>query len=174
MSIPQHSIPAKLIVGLFMKDKTIIGQIVEAFIKEFGKIDIVSPWFDFNHTNYYDSEMGTPLFRRIFSFQTLIKQTSLPDIKTFTTTIEKLYENQNKRQVNIDPGYLLKERFVLATYKNYTHRIYIGKKTFADLTMIYQKGSFQSLPWTYPDYAEKNIKSFIELVREKYLIDLKN
>ncbi|MCK7503940.1 MAG: DUF4416 family protein [Desulfobacterales bacterium] len=28
--------------------------------------------------------------------------------------------------VNIDPGYLLLERFVLATGKNYSHRIYIG------------------------------------------------
>ncbi len=41
--------------------------------------------------------------------------------------------------------HLLLERFVLATGKNYTHRIYIGKGIYADLTLIFQNGSFSGL-----------------------------
>ena len=75
--------------------------------------------------------------------------------------------------VNIDPGYLLHERFVLATGKNYSHRIYIGKGIYADLTLMYTKGKFEPLPWTYPDYASENIIDFLEKVRKKYGVDIK-
>jgi hypothetical protein len=75
--------------------------------------------------------------------------------------------------VNIDPGYLLPERLVLATGKNFTHRIYIGQGIYADLTLIFQKGAFRTLPWTYPDYADRCLIDFLTLVRNKYMLDLK-
>jgi hypothetical protein len=68
---------------------------------------------------------------------------------------------------------MLHERFVLATGKNYSHRIYIGKGIYADLTLIYTKGAFQKLPWTYPDYTDKNMLAYLEHVRNKYIADLK-
>ncbi|MBU1181627.1 MAG: DUF4416 family protein, partial [Proteobacteria bacterium] len=72
-----------------------------------------------------------------------------------------------------DPGYMLCERFVLATGKNYTHRIYIGDGIYADLTLIYQKSGFKKLPWTYPDYYNEKMVSYLKAVREKYMVDLK-
>ena len=39
---------------------------------------------------------------------------------------------------------MLLERFVLATGKNFAHRIYIGKEIYADLTLIFRKGRFES------------------------------
>jgi hypothetical protein len=86
----------------------------------------------------------------------------------------RYYSREEKRSVNIDPGYMLQERFVLATGKNFAHRIYIGKKIYADLTLIYKKGDFEKLPWTYPDYSDKNMLSFLRQVRKKYVADLKN
>jgi hypothetical protein len=74
--------------------------------------------------------------------------------------------------VNIDPGYLLHERFVLASGKNFSHRIYICRGIYADMTLNYQKGNFQKLPWTYPDYADGPILSFLRQVRLKYGQDL--
>ena len=38
---------------------------------------------------------------------------------------------------------------VLATGKNYTHRIYLSKGIYADLTLVFHQGSFQTLAWTY-------------------------
>jgi len=174
MSLPKAPKPAKLVIGLFMKEKHLIEKITAELIKALGSIDMVSPWFLFDYTDYYESEMNAPLFRRMLTFRELIKQSSLADIKNLTNRIESNYSREEKRLVNIDPGYMLKERFVLATGKNFAHRIYIGKKIYADLTLIYTKGEFKKLPWTYPDYSDKNMLSFLMQVRKKYVADLKN
>ena len=173
MSQPQAPEPAKLVISLFLKEKGIVAAVVEELSREFGPVDMISSWFPFDYTEYYETEMGSPLFRRIFAFKNLIKQSSLAEIKLATNNIEHKYSKNGKRIFNLDPGYMIKSRFVLATGKNYSHRIYIGKKIYADLTLIYTKGSFQTLPWTYPDYADKKMLSHLEIVRNKYLTDLK-
>lgn len=174
MSLPKAPKPAKLVIGLFMKEKRLVEKITAELIEALGSIDMVSPWFPFDYTDYYEPEMNAPLFRRMLTFKELIKQSSLADIKNLTNEIESNYSMEEKRLVNIDPGYMLKERFVLATGKNFAHRIYIGKKIYADLTLIYTKGDFKKLPWTYPDYTDKNMLSFLIQVRNKYVADLKN
>jgi len=174
MSEPQDPKPAKLLIGIFLKSKGLAEEIVTELSSQLGPLDIVSPWFSFDFTKYYEKEMGTPLFRRMFAFKNLIRQDRLAGIKLWTNSIEKHYLNGKERKVNIDPGYMLLERFVLATGKNFTHRIYIGKQIYADLTLIYQKGAFRKLPWTYPDYSAKDMIAFLELVRKKYYEDLKH
>lgn len=172
MSLPQTPKPAKLIISLLLNEKKLLDSVAEELTEHFGLIDMISPWFPFHYTTYYKSEMGEPLFRRMVVFKELIEQDALSKIKTITNEIELNYSKNRRRSVNIDPGYILLERFVLATGKNFTHRIYIGKNMYADLTLIYQKGGFQTLPWTYPDYADKNMRSYLELVRNKYITDL--
>ena len=173
MSRPAPPKPAKLVIGMFMKQRRLITATVDALHAEFGPIDMVSPWLVFDHTDYYQPEMGAPLVRRISVFKQLIEQEDLADIKLRTNRIEDRFRRDGRRQVNIDPGYLLAERFVLATGKNYSHRIFIGKGIYADLTLIYRKGSFRPLPWTYPDYGEDPLCSYLKMVRRKYLDDLK-
>ena len=90
------------------------------------------------------------------------------EIKRTTNKIENGYLQDGKRQVNIDPGYISLERLVLATGKNYTHRIYLSKGIFADLTLIFHKGSFSPLQWTYEDYASPEIIAFFNDVRDRY------
>jgi hypothetical protein len=68
---------------------------------------------------------------------------------------------------------MLLERFVLATGKNYSHRIYIGKGIYADLTLIFESSAFRKLPWTYPDYSDKVMLDYLQQVRRKYALDLK-
>jgi Domain of unknown function (DUF4416) len=173
MSRPQPPRPAKLVIGFFLKEKRFGGTVIKALVEKFGPVDMVSSWFPFDFTAYYDNETGTPLFRRLFGFKQLIQQQDLAQIKLTTNSTEHQYSSGGKRSVNIDPGYLLHERFVLATGKNYSHRIYIGKGIYADLTLIYTHGRFEPLPWTYPDYASKNIIDFLEKVRKKYGVDVK-
>jgi hypothetical protein len=165
--------PAKLVIGFFLQNKDLAVPVIEDLIQRMGDVDIISSWFPFDQTSYYQEEMGSPLFRRILAFQTLIKQSVLPDVKHITNAIEQKYMQDSRRLVNIDPGYLLFERFVLATGKNFSHRIYIGRKIYADLTLVYRKGKFRSLPWTYPDYAGSAIQTFLLKVRDKYASDLK-
>jgi len=170
MSEPQPPKPACLVVGMFMKEQSFFSTITSQLISSFGPLEMVSRWFNFDYTSYYQKEMGTPLFRRMLSFKQLIDPGELPDIKLKTNNIEKKFELENNRQINIDPGYIVPERFVLATGKNFTHRIYLNKGIYADLTLMYQKGEFQDLPWTYPDYAAQNVKSFLTNVRKHYLV----
>jgi hypothetical protein len=174
MSHPQPPKPAKLVIGLFAKQKELMTAVAADLMESFGPVDLISSLFPFDFTTYYEKEMGSDLLRRIFVFKSLIEQDELADIKLKTNEIETKFSADGKRQVNIDPGFLLMERLVLATGKNFAHRIYIGKCIYADLTLTYQKNAYQPLPWTYPDYAHDTILNFLILVRNKYMRDLED
>jgi len=156
-----------------MKDKTLIKPLTAALCASFGPLDLVSVWMPFDYTTYYEPEMGAPLVRRMLAFKKLIQQSELPAIKLTTNRLEATYSQRGKRRVNIDPGYLLFERLVLASGKNFSHRIYIGQGIYADLTLIYRRGAFEKLPWTYPDYADQPMQTVLQQVRSKYALDLK-
>jgi hypothetical protein len=173
MSTPQAPKPAKLIIGLIMQDRALIEQLTAALCASYGSLDMVSAWMPFNYTTYYEREMGANLVRRMLVFKDLIEQEDLPAIKLTTNRLEDRYAKEGRRRVNIDPGYLLLERLVLASGKNFSHRIYLENGIYADLTLVYQHGGFQKLPWTYPDYADQPMLAFLQQVRRKYALDLK-
>lgn len=173
MSQPQPAKPAKLVIGLLLNDRELFPPVCQDLEAAFGATDLISPWMDFNYTDYYAAEMGGPLQRRMLVFKELIAQMDLARIKLRTNQIERKYADEGRRCVNIDPGYLLYERFVLATGKNYSHRIYIGDGIYADLTLVYRQGAYQSLPWTYPDYAGAAMGEFLMQVRQAYSANIK-
>ncbi len=174
MSVLKPPSPAKPVVGIFLKDRALLPPVARELSGALGPIDMASPWFPFGFTAYYEKEMGAPLFRRLLVFKRLIAQDALGEIKHTAVAIEQSYLHENKRRVNIDPGYLLLERFVLATGKNFAHRIYIGHNVYADLTLTFSAGAYQTLPWTYPDYASNAMREFLLQVRRKYSMDLKH
>ncbi|OGR09970.1 MAG: GTP-binding protein [Desulfobacterales bacterium RIFOXYA12_FULL_46_15] len=174
MSTPKHPDPAKLVIGCIMNDKTLVDGLFPFLEEQFGPVDMISRWMEFAYTDYYYKEMGSPLFRKVFVFKPLIAQEELARIKERTNEIEERFAISGKRNINIDPGYLVSSRFILATGKEYSHRIYIGRKVYADLTLMYsKKQGFKTLPWTYPDYASQSMIAFLSKVRDKYLLDLK-
>lgn len=173
MSRPQQPAPAKLVTGMFMRRKELFGPVAAEMAASYGDVDLVSPWMPFDYTRYYEKEMGGPLLRRMIVFRRLIQQDELAAVKVKTNALEEQFQDQDKRQINIDPGYLLLERFVLASGKNFSHRIYVGQGIYADLTLIYRHGAFQTLPWTYPDYADTPMTNFLSQVRAKYALDLR-
>lgn len=173
MSVLRTPEPVKLIVGIFLKEKTRSIPVANGLMGRFGPADVISPWFRFDQTTYYNDEMGSPLFRRMFSFNRLIDRSAMSEIKHQTMDLEQYHARNSRRRVNIDPGYISREHVALATGKNFSHRIYVGKGVFMDLTLTYSKGSFQDLPWTYPDYSQKPMKGYLMNVRRKYVYDLK-
>jgi hypothetical protein len=172
MSHPNPPQPAKLVIGVFTNDKKLLAPVLERLTNQFGDIDLISPWIAFDYTRYYEPEMGRDLMRRMMAFKTLIDQEALSQVKLATNIIEAELATNTRRNINIDPGYMLRERFVLATGKNFSHRIHIGSGIYADLTLLFQKGGFQSLPWTYPDYKAPQMQSFLIQVRNKYIKDI--
>ncbi|SMC44555.1 protein of unknown function [Desulfocicer vacuolatum DSM 3385] len=173
MSIPKKPDAAKLVISVFMNDKELFDELLPVLEKAFGPTENISGWFDFDYTDYYEGEMGTPLFRRMLSFGSLIAQDDLARIKETTNAMEKTWAVNGRRNLNLDPGYLLLSRFVLATGKDFSHRIYIGRGIYAEVTLMFKKGKFHSLAWTYPDYASTEMTDFLMDVRRQYVTDLK-
>jgi hypothetical protein len=168
MSTPSESEKVKLITSLFSPQKDLIDQVIREMESIFGFVDWKSRELFFDRTKYYAREMGWPLFRRFISFKDLIRPEDLIDVKLKTNHIEKQYVQEDKRKINIDPGYIALERLILATGKNYTHRIYLGQGIYADLTLIYQRGTFQPLEWTYRDYSDPEMIDCFNRLREGY------
>ncbi len=173
MSVFQPPAPAKAVVSLVMKEARLLEEAVRGLCRFLGRIDVVSAWMPFDCTDYYAAEMGAPLLRRMLAFKDLVAQERLAGIKRFTNELEAGLAVDGRRRINIDPGYLLRERFVLASGKNFSHRICIGGGVYADLTLVYRRGAYRPLEWTYPDYAAPAMLDFLEKIRKKYLVDLK-
>jgi len=173
MSQLKYPGPVKLISSIFSNNKDLLNIIIKELSNKFGNIDYISKFMLFDYTDYYEKEMGTPLFRRFFSFETLINPEMLPDIKQYTNKIEERLSEGEKRRVNIDPGYLSPAHLILATGKAYTHRPYLRDGIYADLTLIYTNNNFRSLDWTYPDYSSEIIRKILNIIRKKYLIQLR-
>jgi hypothetical protein len=143
-----------------------------ALEQRFGLIDLKSQNWIFELTDYYTPEMGPDLTRRIVSFENLIDPGELAQAKNDTNAIEeeltKRFRGENAgRIVNLDAGYLTLSQMILATTKNYSHRIYIGQGIWAEITLQYKKGRYVKWEWTYPDYADGRYNDFLIQVREK-------
>ena len=173
MSHPVEPDPVKLISSLFSSEKEVLEQFIAQLSETYGPVDHISSEFMFDRTRYYAREMGWPLHRRFVSFSRLISSENLVDVKLKTNGLEQQRLYEGNRTVNIDPGVLSAERLVLATGKNYIHRIYLSKGIYADLTLLFKRGCFTPLQWTYPDYADPEVIEFFNEVRQKYMDQLR-
>ena len=173
MSTPEEPGRVKLISSLFSPREELIHEVISAMTGLFGPVDWISPPLFFDRTRYYAREMGWPLHRRFISFQTLIPPTDLIAVKLETNKIEMGYLSRGNRLINVDPGYISAERLILATGKNYIHRVYLGKGIFADLTLIFKKGTFIPLEWSYRDYSNPKMIETLNQIREGYMNELR-
>lgn len=135
----------------------------------FGPIRSVSQPFPFSFTDYYVPEMGEGIERFFVSFSRLISPDALSWAKTVTNEIEKEWEEDGGRKINLDPGTLSEANIVLATTKNRAHRIAIGGNLYAELTLMYQNHTYQSFPWTYSDYKSSIVQEILLSFRKDYL-----
>ena len=57
--------------------------------------------------------------------------------------------------------------------RSLSHRIYLGDGIFGDLTLVFQAGSWQTLAWTFPDYASAAMLAVFSDIRRRYRRDLR-
>ncbi len=167
MSISAPPVPAQLVVSVLGADWDAfwpaLGRDLESL---FGPADYERGPIPFTYTSYYDAELGAPIARRLLGYERTVSQDGLAAAKRATNALERKYaRTDGRRTCNIDPGLLTQERLVLATGKNFTHRVYLGDGIFADLTLIFQNGDWRSLPWTFRDYASPEIQSPLHELR---------
>ena len=170
--------PVKLIVAILAANEQCLHTAVEVVDDKFGQTDLISDIWPFDQTDYYRDETGPHILRQFVSIARLVDPGKLARIKQRTNRLEqKLAAKLGlpvPRPVNLDPGIIEPSKLVLATAKNYSHRIYIGKRIYAEVTLIFEKGRWRSLEYTYPDYRQQCYLDFFERVRNRLLEQLKS
>ncbi len=164
--------PVLLVVALFSRHDRALDWARQRLEQAYGPIGLASIPFLFDQTSYYERTMGTDLSKQFLAFQNLIDPGTLADIKLTTNDLERelaqVREFPDTRPLNLDPGYLTQGKFILASMKDHSHRIYLSKGVYAEVTLFYRGGRFELWPWTYRDYQLAQVHSFLEGARAYY------
>ena len=171
--IPSLPKPVKLFIGALYSDIILLEKAITDAGNAFSPIDSVSEDFLFANTTYYDVEMGTPIFRRFYSFKELISPDILASIKLATNSIEDQYADGKSRKVNLDVGYMDYDKIVLASAKYGIHKVSIGSGIYADMALHYEKGKFFPYLWAFMDFRSSAYHSFFFRMRTIYKKQLK-
>jgi hypothetical protein len=166
--------PVKLMASLLTGGLDLLAGVKEALSQAFGPIDFESELLPFDHTDYYSPEFGLELQRQIVTFEELIDPADLPAIKRQTNDLERSLARGEKRQVNIDPGYVSLGKLVLASTKDHAHRLYLGLGIYGEGTLTYQQGRFRPWPWTYPDYGSDRYCALFDQIRLRYKAQMRS
>lgn len=165
---PISAKPVKYFIGALFSDENRLQEaICEAEIP-FGIIDLVSDDFPFDITDYYNAEMGTPIYRRFVSFSKLSAPDFLAEAKILTNAIENKLKLHDQRKVNLDVGYIDYDKVVLASAKYGIHKVYLTQGIYADLTLHYSKGRYQPYDWAFQDFKRDVYLPFFLKMREIY------
>jgi hypothetical protein len=166
---PWVSKKAFLIVACFSRHASALDWARPPLEAKFGAVARQSPDFDFNQTTYYEATMGAGLLKRFLVFEPFFEPEILPNVKNFTIALENDLAATGQfpevRPLNLDPGYLQLGKFLLATTKDQSHRIYLRDNIFAEVTLRYQKTGFEPWPWTYADYQVPAVRAFLNDAR---------
>lgn len=162
----------KLICGMISGDPDLMRRAQQLLARRFGEVDIASEVWPFDATDYYVPEMGLDLKRMLLSFSPLIDPGRIAEIKIETNALEAAICDdvgapREARPVNLDPGYVGMSKVVLATTKDYSHRVYIGQGIYAEVTLHWQENGWKPWPWTYPDYAGGQYFEFLTRARNR-------
>ena len=170
---PQEPGPVKLFVGVLYSDATLLAKAFSMLDQRYGEIDFRSCSFSFDISDYYVSEMGSPIYRIFVSFEILIRPPMITTIKLETNKIEDKLAVDQKRKVNLDPGYMDYDKVVLASAKYNGQKIYLDRGIWADLALHYVKGKFIPYPWSFPDFKRGMYNDVFLEIRHRFKIQRK-
>lgn len=165
-------LPAKLFVGMLSQDIGLFELCVGRLASAYGPVDMQSDITPWDHSDYYREEMGPDLRRGFFFFERLIDPGALAAVKHFTLHLEEELSRADasgsRRKINLDPGYITEAKVVLATTKDFPHRVYIGESIYAESTLHYSKKSrsFHAVEHTYPDFRSASCRDLFNRARE--------
>lgn len=169
MAVPREPTWSLLAVACFSRHVSALDWAGQQLAEKFGPIALTSPDFPFCQTKYYETTMGSNLVKRILVFDPIAPADCLPNAKQFTIALERRIAESRiyaeTRPLNLDPGLLQLGKFLLASTKDQAHRIYLRDDIFAEVTLRFQAGAFEVWPWTYADYREESVRSFLDQAR---------
>lgn len=168
--------PVLLILAAFSRHAAALDWARKIAEEAWGPVALVSPRFEHNETRYYEAEMGPGLVKTFFAFEQLVDPASLVERKLQSNAWEDEYRapagHAEPRPLNLDPGYLTEAKLVLASTKDRDHRLYLDRGIYAENTLYFTRGAWQTRPWTYPDYQRADYHEFFlncrEFLRARY------
>ena len=157
----------KLFFALMYKDKDVFEKAVERLKEDFGAILSNSAEYNFDFTDYYREEFGSNLKKILIAFNKLINMRDLDEIKIISSQIEGEFCNDdNKRVINIDPGYFNEKGVVLASFKGKDFKESLGEDVFAHKVLEFNNGNIKDFYHTFPDFKSSIVKDFfIKLIK---------
>ncbi|MDA8098879.1 MAG: DUF4416 family protein [Nitrospiraceae bacterium] len=164
MGAARKPIPVKLFVGMLASGPEHLLAFEQQLSRAFGPVDLRGEIVSWEHTSYYASEMGGSLKRRFLFFESLRDPGALANAKQVTNRLEAdsavMRDGRKRRVINLDPGYVTEAKVVLATTKDFSHRVYIGEDIYAEVTLKYDKSlsDFLPLEHTYPDFRTEHAR----------------
>ena len=161
-------LPEKLVMAVLISRPQREQELLDILDRTWGPSDFCSQLMPFTYTDYYDVEMGPGIQRLFVSFRRLVDPSMIADIKLQTNRVEEQFREAERRKVNIDPGLLCLSRFVLVTTKESAHRVPLSGGIYAEVTLLFHKGSFRPLEWTYPDYRSPEYLRALNEIRGLY------
>jgi hypothetical protein len=170
-------LPVKLVCGIISTKDEHFRAAEEKLASLYGPLDSRSPRVDFDLTDYYERDMGAGLQRSFISFSRLIDPVELSRIKVRTNLLEEEIRSdfsESRRVVNLDPGYLTRAALIMATAKDFSHRIPLRDGIYGHLEFLFAKGGIRRLDWTYPDLVKADYQGYFLAVRKIYLDALKS
>ncbi|MBA4372098.1 MAG: DUF4416 domain-containing protein [Thermodesulfovibrio sp.] len=168
VSTKRHQEQALLFVGVLYSSAEVFERNLPELENLFGRVLLRSPVMAWDHSHYYRDELGVPIFRIFIFFERCIDAALLPDIKVSTEELELRNLKDGRRQINLDPGYLTEAKVILASTKNYSHRIYLGRGIYAEQEYIFSKGRYLPLAHTYTDYRKQEYLDIFHQARRQF------
>jgi hypothetical protein len=169
MAAPQPPLPVKYFIAILYKERTAFKKAFAEIRLHWGAVDFEGDDHLFDVTDYYEPEMGAPLYRRLISLEKLLPPELLAQVKHACNDIEYLLGKEGKRTVNLDVGYLDHNKALLASAKEAGQKIYLDKGIYADLVGRYKAGKYQPFEWTFPDFKDDRYTKELLAMRTKYL-----
>ncbi|MHB8845099.1 MAG: DUF4416 family protein [Nitrospirota bacterium] len=167
-----------MFVGMIAGSAELFSLCTERLVSMYGPVDLQSDVLPWDHSSYYREEMGTGLRRMFIVFERLLDPGALAGIKIETIRLEGELSRSGlgraRRTVNLDPGYITEAKVVLATTKDFPHRVYIGNRIYAESTLHYSRGerAFTPVEHTYPDFRTPSSIALFGRARERLRSDL--
>jgi hypothetical protein len=173
MAQPENPMPVKYFVAVLFRDERDLSRAKEALTARWGSIDFEGRDHLFDITDYYEPEMGAPLYRRLLSFEHLYAPALLVEMKLGCNEMESALADEGKRRVNIDAGYLDHNKFLLASAKEAGQKIYLDRGIYADLSGRYKGGKYRPFEWSFPDFKDGRYDEDLLAIRDLYRQQLK-
>lgn len=147
-------------------DMSLYEKCKKELIELYGEIQVEGQEYDFDKfTKYYQEEMGYGIAKRFLIFKKTLEKKDIADIKIKTTEIEKNFAIDDKRTINLDPGFISKEELVLASFKKGTnYKEQISDTVYAHKVLEFKEDDAIEFWHTFPDYRA-NKEFFLDLVK---------